>query len=143
MATGATLDFEKPIAELERQIDELKRLAGDTAINVDDEIAPLERKLADMRLEIYRNLTPAPARAGGAQQPPAVHARLHPPRLRRLHRAARRPLFRDDAAIVGGWARLDGETVMVIGHQRGRDTKENLHRNFGCRTPRATASRCA
>src|SRR5216117_302369 len=57
MAT-ATLDFEKPLAELEKQIDELKRLAGDRQLNVTEEIAPLERKLAELREEIYKNLTP-------------------------------------------------------------------------------------
>jgi acetyl-CoA carboxylase carboxyl transferase subunit alpha len=134
MAT-ATLDFEKPILELERQIDELKRLAGDRQLNVAEEIAPLERKLTELREEIYKNLTP----------------------LQRVQvaRSARRPLsddyfrlvftdfielhgdrsFREDAAIIGGWARLDAETVMVIGHQRGRDTKENLKRNFGMPHP--------
>jgi acetyl-CoA carboxylase carboxyl transferase subunit alpha len=134
MAT-ATLDFEKPILELERQIDELKKLAGDSQLDVAQEIAPLERKLTELREEIYRNLTP----------------------LQRVQvaRSNKRPLsddyfrtvftdfielhgdraFRDDAAIVGGWARLDGETVMIIGQQRGRDTKENLRRNFGMPHP--------
>jgi acetyl-CoA carboxylase carboxyl transferase subunit alpha len=134
MATAA-LDFEKPIAELERQIDELKRLAAERAVDVATEIGPLERKLGDLRLEIYRNLTP----------------------LQRVQvaRSARRPFtldyvrhiftdwielhgdraYRDDAAIVGGFARLDGETVMIIGQQRGRDTKENLRRNFGMPHP--------
>jgi acetyl-CoA carboxylase carboxyl transferase subunit alpha len=51
-------------------------------------------------------------------------------------------LYRDDASIVGGWARLDGETVMVIGHQKGRDMKENLRATSGCRTRRGTARRC-
>jgi acetyl-CoA carboxylase carboxyl transferase subunit alpha len=134
MATAA-LEFERPIADLERQIDELKRLADERKMNVVEEIAPLERKLGELRTEIYRNLTP----------------------LQRVQvaRVARRPFtldylkmcftdfielhgdraFREDAAIVAGWARLDGETVMVIGHQRGRDTKENLKRNFGMAHP--------
>jgi acetyl-CoA carboxylase carboxyl transferase subunit alpha len=134
MATAA-LEFERPIADLERQIDELKRLAEERKLSVVEEIAPLERKLGELRTEIYRNLTP----------------------LQRVQvaRVARRPFtldylkmcftdfielhgdraFREDAAIVAGWARLDGETVMVIGHQRGRDTKENLKRNFGMAHP--------
>ncbi|MFI5230612.1 MAG: acetyl-CoA carboxylase carboxyl transferase subunit alpha, partial [Gemmatimonadales bacterium] len=58
MGTSVTLEFEKPIAELERQIDELKRLAGDQQLDVNEEIAPLEKKLADLRVEIYQNLTP-------------------------------------------------------------------------------------
>src|ERR687885_664021 len=93
---GTTLDFEKPIVELEKQIDELKKMAGKQQIAVTDDLAPLERKLAELRAD---------------------------------------RLFREDAAIVGGFARLDGETVMVIGHQRGRDTKENLKRNFGMPHP--------
>src|SRR5215217_6826135 len=134
MAT-ATMEFEKPIAELEKQIDELKKLAGDRQLSVEAEIEPLERKLGELRAEIYRNLTPL------QRVQVARHSRrpftldyvsliftdwieLHGDRA-----------FRDDAAIVGGWARLDGETVMLIGHQRGRDTKENLKRNFGMPHP--------
>src|SRR5436305_5956464 len=134
MAT-ATLDFEKPLAELEKQIDELKRLAGDQQLNVTEEIAPLEKKLTELREEIYKNLTP----------------------LQRVQvaRSNKRPLtedyirlcftdfvevrgdrnFREDAAIIGGWARLDDETVMLIGHTRSRDTKEQLKRNFGMPHP--------
>src|ERR1043165_5635168 len=96
MGTSATLEFEKPIQELEKQIDELKKLAGDQKLDVSGEIEPLERKLSE----------------------------LHGDRL-----------YSEDAAIVSGWARLDGDTVMVIGHQRGRDTKEILKRNFGMPNP--------
>ena len=135
MASTPTLEFEKPIFELEKQIDELKKLAGDQRLQVDEEIAPLEKKLTALRQEVYRNLSP----------------------LQRLQvaRSAKRPftldyirlcftdfielcgdrLFREDPAIVGGWARLEGETVMVMGHHRGRDTKENLRRNFGMPHP--------
>ena len=134
MGTPA-LEFEKPIVELEKQIEELKRLAGERQIDVDDELAPLEKKLAELREEIYQNLTPVAARAGGAQpkRPFTLdYIRLAFTDFIELHGDR---LFRDDPAIVGGWARLDGETVMVIGHQRGRDTKENLHRNFGMPHP--------
>jgi acetyl-CoA carboxylase carboxyl transferase subunit alpha len=134
MATAA-LDFEKPIAELERQIDELKRLAAERAVDVATEIAPLERKLGDLRLEIYRNLTPLQRVqvARSARRPFTLdYVRLIFTDWIELHgdRA-----YRDDAAIVGGLARLDGETVMIIGQQRGRDTKENLRRNFGMPHP--------
>src|ERR687883_1820249 len=134
MATAA-LDFEKPIADLERQIDELKRLAAERAVDVAEEIAPLERKLGDLRLEIYRNLTPLQrVQVARSNKRPftADYVRLAFTDFIELHgdRA-----FRDDAAIIGGFARLDGETVMVIGHQRGRDTKENLRRNFGMPHP--------
>ncbi|WP_291164578.1 acetyl-CoA carboxylase carboxyltransferase subunit alpha [Gemmatimonas sp. UBA7669] len=135
MAAAPVLEFERPIAELEKQIEELKRLAADRSLDVSDELAPLQKKLGDLRVEVYRNLTP----------------------LQRVQvaRMARRPFtsdylkhaftdfielhgdraFREDAAIMGGWARLEGETVMLIGHERGRDTKENLKRNFGMPHP--------
>ena len=136
MATSTqTLDFEKPIVELERQIDELKRLAGDRQMNVAEEIAPLERKLVELREQIYRNLTPwqrvqvarNPKRPFTSELIELVFTdfiELHGDRA-----------FRDDPAIIGGWARLDGETVMVMGQQRGRDTKELLKRNFGMPHP--------
>lgn len=134
MAT-ATLDFEKPIIELEKQIDELKRLAGDRQLSVADEIAPLERKLSELREEIYRNLTPLQrVQVARSNKRPLSddYFRLVFTDFVELHGDR---LFREDAAIIGGWARLDGETVMVIGHQRGRDTKENLKRNFGMPHP--------
>ena len=135
MATATVLEFEKPIAELERQIDELKRLAGDQQLNVDQEVAPLERKLTELRAEIYRNLTPLQRVqvARSLRRPFTLdYLRLAFTDFVELHGDR---LFREDAAIVGGWARLDGDTVMVIGHQRGRDTKENLKRNFGMPHP--------
>lgn len=134
MATPV-LDFEKPLAELEQRIDDLKRVADDGALDVQDELAPLERKLSDLRVDIYRNLSPM-QRVQVARHPRRPFTldyvrtiftdwiELHGDRA-----------FRDDAAVVGGWARLDGETVMVIGHQRGHDTKENLRRNFGMPHP--------
>ena len=132
---GTMLEFERPIVELERQIDELKKLASRQQISVTDDLVPLERKLAELRSEIYRNLTPI-------QRVEVARYKLRPFTLDyirliftdfiELHGDRS---FREDAAIVGGWARLDGETVMVIGHQRGRDTKENLKRNFGMPHP--------
>lgn len=135
MASTATLEFEKPIAELERQIDELKKLAGDRQLSVAEEIAPLEQKLADMRAEVYRNLTPYQRVqvARNSRRPfTSDYIRLVFTDFIELHgdRA-----FREDPAIIGGWARLDDETVMVIGHQRGHDTKESLRRNFGMPHP--------
>ena len=129
------MEFEKPIAELERQIDELKRMAGDSKIAVEDEVAPLEKKLQELRAEVYRNLTPLQrVQVARHQRRPFTldYVSLAFTDFIELHgdRA-----FRDDAAIVGGWARLDGETVMVIGQQRGRDTRENLRRNFGMPHP--------
>lgn len=134
MAT-ATLDFEKPILELEKQIDELKRLAGDRQLDVAEEIAPLERRIAELREEIYKNLTPLQrVQVARSNKRPLAddYFRLVFTDFIELHGDR---LYREDAAIIGGWARLDGETVMVIGHQRGRDTKENLKRNFGMPHP--------
>jgi acetyl-CoA carboxylase carboxyl transferase subunit alpha len=132
---SSALDFEKPILELEKQIEELKRLAGDRQLDVSGEIQPLERKLGELREEIYRNLSPwqrvqvarSPKRPFTLEYLQMVFTdfiELHGDRL-----------YREDPAIVGGWARLDGETVMVIGHQRGRDTKEIVRRNFGMPHP--------
>src|SRR6059036_2940475 len=134
MATH-TLDFERPLLELERQIEEMKRVAGEAVADVSKELAPLEKKLAELRVEIYKRLTPM-QRVQVARHPKRPYTldyiktmctdfvELHGDRL-----------FRDDPAIVGGWARLDGLSVMVIGHQKGRDTKENLRRNFGMAHP--------
>ncbi|HEX4936825.1 MAG TPA: acetyl-CoA carboxylase carboxyltransferase subunit alpha [Gemmatimonadaceae bacterium] len=135
MAGTPTMEFERPIFELEKQIDELKRMAGDQQLSVDAEIKPLERKLTDLRQEVYRNLSPLQRLqvARSSKRPFTLdYVRLCFTDFVELHgdRA-----FREDAAIVGGWARLDGETVMIIGHQRGRDTKENLKRNFGMPHP--------
>lgn len=130
-----TLEFERPIAELEQRIDELRQLAGDRDLDVEAELAPLEQKLAELRVAIYKGLSPL-QRVQVARNPKRPFAldfislaftdwmELHGDRA-----------FRDDAAIVGGFARLEGETVMVIGHQRGRDTKENIKRNFGMAHP--------
>ena len=135
MAGTPTMEFERPIFELEKQIDELKRMAGDQQLSVDADLQPLERKLTDLRQEVYRNLSPLQRLqvARSSKRPFTLdYVRLCFTDFVELHgdRA-----FREDAAIVGGWARLDGETVMIIGHQRGRDTKENLKRNFGMPHP--------
>jgi len=110
-------------------------MAEEREISVDREIEPLQAKLGTLRKEIYENLTPV-QRVQVARSPRRPftldYLRLAFTDWIEVHgdRA-----FRDDPAIVGGWARLDGETVMVIGQQRGRDTKENLHRNFGMPHP--------
>ncbi len=127
------LDFERPLLELERRIDAARQAAADGGPTTD--VEPLERELAQLRASIYRGLTPM-QRVQVARHPRRPYAldyvrtiftdfvELHGDRL-----------FRDDPAMVGGWARLDGQTVMVIGHQKGRDTKENLRRNFGMAHP--------
>ena len=110
-------------------------MAGDRQLNVADEMATLERKLALMRDEIYRNLTPMQrVQVARSLRRPMTddYLRLCFSDFIELHGDR---LYREDAAIMGGWARLDGETVMIIGHQRGRDTKQNLLRNFGMPHP--------
>jgi len=129
------MDFEKDTAELERQIELLQELARKRGLDVADELRVLEKKLAELKRETYRNLTPVER----------VQLARHPKRPFTLDyirlafsdfiELSGDRLFRDDAAIVGGWARLDGRTVMVIGHQKGRDMKENLRRNFGMPHP--------
>jgi acetyl-CoA carboxylase carboxyl transferase subunit alpha len=134
MGTSA-LEFEKPLVEVEKQIEELRKMAAEREISVDAEIGPLEQKLGELRKSIYANLTPI-QRVQVARSPRRPftldYIRLAFTDWIELHgdRA-----YRDDPAIVGGWARIDGETIMVIGQQRGRDTKENLHRNFGMPHP--------
>jgi acetyl-CoA carboxylase carboxyl transferase subunit alpha len=135
MGNAYTLDFEKPLLELERQIEELKRVGEERQIDVAQELAQLQSKLDTLRQEIYRSLTPM-QRVTVARHPKRPYTldylssiftdfiELHGDRL-----------FRDDLAIVGGWARLAGQTVMVIGHQKGRDTRENIKRNFGMPHP--------
>src|ERR671922_220598 len=129
-----TLDFEKPLLELEKQIEELKRIAGEKP-DVVKNIRPLEEQLAALRLEVYKNLTPM-QRVQVARHPrrpyPLDYVNTVFTDFVELHGDR---LYRDDPAIVGGWARLDGTSVMVIGHQKGRDTKENLYRNFGMAHP--------
>jgi acetyl-CoA carboxylase carboxyl transferase subunit alpha len=134
MGTSA-LEFEKPLVELEKKIEALKKEANGNADAVAAEVAPLEKELASLRKEVYKTLTPL-QRVQVARSPKRPftldYVRLVFTDWIELHgdRA-----FHDDAAIVGGWARLEDETVMVIGHQRGRDAKENIHRNFGMPHP--------
>ena len=128
-------EFEKPILELERQIAHLRRLAEDRKLDVQEEIVPLEDKLVALRRDIYDRLTPIQK----------VQVARHPERpytndyIRMLFtdfiELKGDRLFRDDPAIVGGWARFHGRPVVVIGHQKGRDAKENLLRTFGCAHP--------
>jgi len=135
MATAPVLEFERPIADIEKQIEEMKKRAVEGAFDVSEALIPLEKRLSEVRVEIYRNLTPLQRVqvARIARRPfTADYIRLAMSDFIELHGDRQ---YRDDAAIIGGWARLDGETVMVIGHQRGRDTKENLKRNFGMPHP--------
>jgi acetyl-CoA carboxylase carboxyl transferase subunit alpha len=130
-----SLDFEKPIRELERKIDELKELANGGMVDFGDEIKKLERKAKRLQVEIFSDLTPWQI----------VQLSRHPDRpyfldyaqllftdFVELHGDRR---FGEDPSLVAGFARFDGEPVMVIGHQKGRNTNENILRNFGMPRP--------
>jgi acetyl-CoA carboxylase carboxyl transferase subunit alpha len=129
------LDFEQPIAELEAKIDELRYVDGDNEINISDEISRLQIKCEELTRKIFSNLSDW--------------------QISQLARHPRRPYlldyidliftdfeelhgdraFADDLAMIGGLARLNGNPVMIIGHQKGRDTKDKIQRNFGMSRP--------
>jgi acetyl-CoA carboxylase carboxyl transferase subunit alpha len=129
------LDFEQPIAELEAKIEELKHVGSDAEINLNEEIARLEAKSRALTESIFKNLSPwqVSQLARHPQRPYLLdYVEKVFGNFQELHgdRA-----FGDDPSIVGGLARLDGRPVMVIGHQKGRDTKEKVRRNFGMPRP--------
>src|SRR5262245_20773630 len=127
------LDFERPLLELEARISELR--ASDDPQGAKDEIAKLEERLRRLQQKVYGGLTPW-QRAQLARHPKRPHAldffRLLFEDFVELHGDR---VFGDDKAIVGGLARFEGEPVVIIGHQKGRDTRENIARNFGMPHP--------
>ena len=129
------LDFEKPIIELERKIDELKGFTTREDLNMSGEVKKLEAKLAQIKKEVYENLTPW-QRVQLARHPKRPYTLDYIEMLMtdfvEIHGDRH---FADDKSIIGGLATLDGEKIMVMGHQKGRDTKENLIRNFGSPHP--------
>jgi acetyl-CoA carboxylase carboxyl transferase subunit alpha len=129
------LDFEKPIVELERKIQELKSFTSNKKIDLGSEIKNLEDKLSKLRKEIYGSLS-AWQRVQIARHPKRPYTQDYINMLMtdfiELHGDR---LFYDDQAIVGGVAKFNGNKIMIMGHQKGRDTKENLKRNFGCAHP--------
>jgi acetyl-CoA carboxylase carboxyl transferase subunit alpha len=129
------LDFEQPIAELEAKIDELRFAQEDSAVDISAEIARLQKKSQSLTHGIYAKLTPWQISqvARHPQRPYTLDYIQHLfTDFEELHGDRS---FADDYAIVGGLARFDGQAVMVIGHQKGRDTKEKIHRNFGMPKP--------
>jgi acetyl-CoA carboxylase carboxyl transferase subunit alpha len=131
------LDFEKPIVELQRKLDELKKHPETHSIDVsfEDEIAQMERKIEETRRQIFCNLTPW-QRIQLARHPKRPYCldyvQMAFTGFEELHGDR---LFSDDRAVVGGFALLEGRKVMVIGTQKGRETKENILRNFGSAHP--------
>ncbi|HRZ40292.1 MAG TPA: acetyl-CoA carboxylase carboxyl transferase subunit alpha, partial [Candidatus Omnitrophota bacterium] len=129
------LNFEKPIAELESKIEELRTFGSEKNVDLGSEISRLEKKLQQMKNDVYGQLTDW-QRVQIARHPARPYTldyinmlmtdfmELHGDRL-----------FADDFALIAGFAKLNGHKVIVMGHQKGRDTKENIMRNFGCAHP--------
>lgn len=134
MADGSYLEFEKPIAELEKKISDMKDFSAGN-IELSSEIASLQQKLERLREEIYSNL----------DRWQRVQISRHPRRPYTLDYITHMTTdfvelhgdrgFADDKAMIGGWARIDGQPVMILGQQKGRDTKQKLYRNFGMAHP--------
>ncbi len=129
------LDFEQPIADLESKIQDLRRASTGPAVNIDTEVKGLKEKLKLRTAEIFKALTPW-------QISQLARHPLRPYTLDYLglicdefHELAGDRAYADDAAIVGGLARINGRAFMVIGQQKGRDTKEKIKRNFGMPRP--------
>ncbi len=127
------LEFEKPIHDLEQKIEEIKKLSD--SVDVTDEVKTLEKKVSQLRENVFSNLTrwqrvqlarhpERPYTLDYIQHMTTDFIELHGDRA-----------FGDDKAIVGGFAKLEGQPVMIIGQQKGRDTKSNLYRNFGMPNP--------
>lgn len=132
---SGALEFEKPIFELERKIEELKKFTSSENIDLQSEIRRLGQKLDALKHEIYENLTPW-QRVQIARHPQRPYTLDYIDMLMtdfiELHGDRR---FSDDKAMVSGFAKLDEHKILVIGHQKGRDTNENLMRNFGSANP--------
>ena len=135
MAKRTFLDFEQPIAELEGKIDELRYVQSESAVDISQEIDQLSKKSLQLTKDIYSNLTPWQITkiARHAERPYTLDyindiftefVEMHGDRH-----------FADDLSIVGGLARFNGNACMVLGHQKGRDTKERAIRNFGMSRP--------
>ncbi|WP_416192614.1 acetyl-CoA carboxylase carboxyltransferase subunit alpha [Neisseria sp. CCUG12390] len=129
------LDFEQPIAELTNKIDELRFVQGESAVDISDEISRLQKKSNDLTKSIFSKLTPAQiSQVSRHPQRPYTLDYINAifTDFEELHGDRH---FADDYAVVGGLARFNGQSVMVIGHQKGRDTKEKIRRNFGMPRP--------
>ncbi|WP_039053768.1 MULTISPECIES: acetyl-CoA carboxylase carboxyltransferase subunit alpha [Sphingobacterium] len=132
---NTTFDFEKPIAELQTQIEKVKQVSEKTKVDMSATIRELEEKLEQTKIEVYKNMT-------GWQK---VQMSRHPERPQTLDyinmicedfiELHGDRTVKDDKAIVGGFASINGQSVMIIGHQKGKNTKERQYRNFGMANP--------
>lgn len=129
------LEFEQPIAELEAKIDELRFVGDDAEINISEEVSRLKAKSETLTKGIFSKLSPWQI-TQVARHPlrpyTADYLKLVAPDFQELHGDR---MFADDSAIIGGIGRLDGRAIMFIGHQKGRDTKERVRRNYGMPKP--------
>ncbi len=132
MAINA-LEFEKPIVELEKKIEEMKEYEDN--LDIREEVAKLEEKVIILKKSVYKNLTrwQRVQLARHSERPYTLdYIYLMTDDFVELHGDR---LYGDDKAIIGGFAKIDGQKVMIIGHQKGRDTKSNVYRNFGMANP--------
>jgi acetyl-CoA carboxylase carboxyl transferase subunit alpha len=130
-----SFDFEKPIADLNQEIEKVKQIAEKTKVNMSDKVKELEIKLEKTKNEVYQNLS----------RWQEVQLSRHPDRPQTLEYIEQicddfiemhgDRTVKDDKAIIGGFATLGGQTVMIIGHQKGKNTKERQYRNFGMANP--------
>jgi acetyl-CoA carboxylase carboxyl transferase subunit alpha len=137
MATGINypLDFERPLIELEKKIDELKALSASGSVDFTSEISKLEKKAKKLQTEIFSDLTrwQVVQLSRHSSRPYFLDYVQH--LFTDFFELAGDRRFGEDPSIVGGFARFDGKVVMVMGHQKGRNTKENMARNFGMPRP--------
>ncbi len=129
------LDFEQPIAELEAKIDELRYVGDDSEININEEVARLKVKSESLTRGIFAKLSPwQVARVARHESRPYTmdYLEIISPDFQELHGDR---MYADDHAIIGGVGRIDGQAIMFIGHQKGRDTKERVRRNYGMPKP--------
>lgn len=129
------LDFEQPIAELEAKIEELRFVGDDSDVNINEEVARLKEKSKSLTKSIFAKLSPWQiARVARHESRPYTldYLQMIAPDFQELHGDR---MYADDPAIIGGIGRIDGRAVMFIGHQKGRDTKERVRRNYGMPKP--------
>lgn len=129
------LDFERPIAELEAKIEELRFVGDDSEVNINEEVARLKEKSKSLTKSIFSKLSAwQVARVARHESRPYTQDYLHmiAPDFQELHGDR---MYADDPAIIGGVCRIDGKAIMLVGHQKGRDTKERVRRNYGMPKP--------
>jgi len=132
---NSALDFEQPIVDLEAKIEELRRVDADGGLDLQREIDRLQQKSLKLTKEVFSSLS-AWQITQVARHPQRPHTLDYIPRVfSHFQELSGDRMYRNDLAVVGGLARLNGDGVMVIGHQKGRDTKEKVRRNFGMPGP--------